>query len=102
MEKGRELELDILWVFCGATIYDAFLEDPQFNKLIDRFIITTTPECSCDTFIQNNIYDFIEKNQYTKMFSPRVLERVADGVYELSIYSRLPILRDEWTQSFAP
>jgi len=96
LEKSRELELDILWVFGGATIYDAFLEDPQFNKLIDGFIITTTPERSCDTFIKSNIYDFIEKNQYTQMFPQRVLERVADGIYELSIYSRLLNLREEW------
>ena len=97
IEKGRELELDILWVFGGATIYDAFLEDLQFSKLIDGFIITTTPERSCDTFIKSNIYEFIEQCQYTRMFSPRVLERVMDGVYELSIYSRLPSLRQEWT-----
>jgi thymidylate synthase len=97
IEKGRELELDILWVFGGATIYDAFLEDLQFSKLIDGFIITTTPERSCDTFIKSNIYEFIEKRQYTQMFSPRVLERVMDGVYELSIYSRLQNLRQEWT-----
>ena len=97
LEKGRELELDILWIFGGATIYDAFLMDPQFSQLIDGFIITTTPERSCDTFIKSNIYEFIEKRQYTQMFSPRVLERVMDGVYELSIYSRLPSLRQEWT-----
>jgi thymidylate synthase len=96
LEKGRELELDILWVFGGATIYDAFLTEPQFSQLIDGFIITTTPERPCDTFIQTNIYKFIEERQYTQMFSPRVLERVADGVYELSIYSRLPSLRQEW------
>ena len=96
LEKGRELELDILWVFGGATIYDAFLEDSTLNQLIDGFIITTTPERPCDTFIQTNIYKFIEKHQYTQMFSPRVLERVADGVYELSIYTRLPNLKEEW------
>lgn len=97
LEKGRELELDILWIFGGATIYDAFLEDFQFSQLIDGFIITTTPERPCDTFIQKNIYNFIEKNQYTRMFHPKVLERVADGVYELSIYSRLPSIMQEWT-----
>jgi thymidylate synthase len=96
IEKGKELELDILWVFGGAKIYDAFLEDPQFSQLIDGFIITTAPERPCDTFIQTNIYKFIEERQYSRMFSPRVLERVADGVYELSIYSRLPSLRQEW------
>jgi len=96
LEKGRELELDILWVFGGATIYDEFLVNPQFNKLIDGFIITTTPERSCDTFIQTNICQFIEKYQYTRFYDPRVLERVADGLYELSIYSRLPNLREEW------
>jgi hypothetical protein len=42
------LELDILWVFGGATIYDAFLVDPQFSQLIDGFIITTAPERPCD------------------------------------------------------
>jgi dihydrofolate reductase len=44
LEKSRELELDILWIFGGATIYDAFLEDSTLNQLIDGFIITTTPE----------------------------------------------------------
>jgi thymidylate synthase len=97
LEKGRELELDILWIFGGATIYDAFLADLELSQLIDGFIITTTPERPCDTFIQKNIYDFIEKHQYTRMFPQRVLERVEDGVYELSIYSRLPSLREEWT-----
>jgi dihydrofolate reductase/thymidylate synthase len=97
LEKGRELELDILWVFGGATIYDAFLEDFQFSQLIDGFIITTTPERPCDTFIESNIYKFIEERQYTRFYDPRVLERVADGAYELSIYSRLPNLREEWT-----
>jgi len=96
LEKGRELGLDILWIFGGATIYDAFLVDPQFNQLIDGFIITTAPERRCDTFIQTNIYKFIEKHQYTLMCPPRVLERVSDGAYELSIYSRLPELREEW------
>jgi len=94
--KGRELGLDILWIFGGATIYDAFLVEPQFNQLIDGFIITTAPERRCDTFIQTNIYQFIEKHQYTLIYPPRVLERVADGAYELSIYSRLPKLREEW------
>jgi len=97
LEKGKELELDILWVFGGATIYDEFLVNPQFNKLIDGFIITTTPERSCDTFIQTNLYDFIEKHQYTLMYPPRVLERIIDGVYEISIYSAQPSLRKEWT-----
>lgn len=97
LEKGRELGLDILWVFGGATIYDAFLEDHQFSQLIDGFIITTTPERPCDTFIQTNIYKFIKERQYTQFYNPRVLERVADGVYELSIYSRLPSLKEEWT-----
>lgn len=96
LEKGRELELDILWIFGGATIYDAFLLESEFSKLIDGFIITTTPERPCDTFIQTNIYKFIEKHQYTLMYPPRILERVADGAYELSIYSRLPKLREEW------
>jgi len=96
LEKGRELELDILWVFGGATIYDEFLVNPQFNKLIDGFIITTTPERSCDTFIQTNICQFIEQHQYTLMYPPWILERVADGVYELSIYTRLPSLKEEW------
>jgi len=96
LEKGRELELDILWVFGGAIIYEAFLTDPQFSQLIDGFIITTTPERPCDTFIQTNIYKFIEQHQYTSIYPPRVLERVADGIYELSIYSRLPSLREEW------
>jgi thymidylate synthase len=96
IEKGKELELDILWIFGGATIYDAFLEDSTLNQLIDGFIITTTPERPCDTFIQTNIYKFIEERQYTRFYDPRVLERVADGVYELSIYSRLPNLREEW------
>lgn len=95
--KGRELGLDILWIFGGATIYDAFLVDPQFSKLIDGFIITTTPERSCDTFIQTNIYQFIKKYQYTLMYPPRVLERVANGAYELSIYSRLQNLKEDWT-----
>jgi thymidylate synthase len=97
IEKGRKLELDILWVFGGATIYDAFLEDHNFSQIIDGFIITTTPERSCDTFIQTNIYKFIEQRQYMSMYPPRVLERVADGVYELSIYSRLPSLKEEWS-----
>ena len=97
LEKGRELELDILWVFGGATIYDAFLGNPQFNQLIDGFIITTTPEITCDTFITSNIYEFIEKYQYIQMCPSRVLERIEDGVYELSIYSRLPHLREEWS-----
>jgi dihydrofolate reductase len=96
IEKGRELELDILWVFGGATIYDEFLVNPQFNKLIDGFIITTTPERPCDTFIQTNIYKFIEQCQYRLMYPPRILERVADGVYELSIYTRMPSLKEEW------
>jgi len=96
IEKGKELGLDILWVFGGATIYEAFLEEPQFSQLIDGFIITTTPERKCDTFIQRNIYQFIEKYQYTSIFPPRVLERVEDGVYELSIYSRLPKVKKEW------
>ena len=96
LEKGRELGLDILWVFGGATIYDAFLEDSTLNQLIDGFIITTAPERPCDTFIQTNIYKFIEEFQYTQFYNPRVLERVADGVYELSIYSRLPSLKEEW------
>jgi thymidylate synthase len=96
LEKGRELGLDILWIFGGATIYDAFLVDPTLNNLIDGFIITTAPERPCDTFIQTNIYQFMEKNQYTSMCPPRVLERVADGAYEISIYSRLPNIKDEW------
>jgi thymidylate synthase len=96
LEKGRELGLDILWVFGGATIYEAFLLDSQFSQLIDGFIITTTPERKCDTFIQPNIYKFIEQHKYNSMFTPKVLERVADGVYELSIYSRLPKLKEEW------
>jgi thymidylate synthase len=96
LEKGRELGLDILWIFGGATIYDAFLVDSTLNQLIDGFIITTTPERPCDTFIQTNIYKFIEQHQYTSMCPPKVLERVADGVYELSIYSRLPSLKEEW------
>ena len=96
LEKGRDLGLDILWVFGGATIYDAFLVDPQFSQLIDGFIITTAPERSCDTFIKSNIYNFIEERQYTRFYDPRVLERVPDGAYELSIYSRLPKLREEW------
>lgn len=98
LAKGRELGLDILWIFGGAIIYDAFLENFTLNQLIDGFIITTTPERSCDTFIQTNIYQFIEDCQYTQMFSPRALERNADGVYELSIYSRLPSLKEEWQQ----
>ena len=97
LEKGKELGLDILWIFGGATIYDAFLKEPQFSQLIDGFIITTVPERPCDTFIQTNICQFIEKRQYTQFYNPRVLERVADGVYELSIYSRLPSLKEEWT-----
>ena len=97
LEKGRELGLDILWIFGGATIYDAFLEDPNFSQLIDGFIITTTPERSCDTFIQTNLYKFIEQRQYMSMYPPRVLECVADGVYELSIYSRLQSLKEEWS-----
>jgi len=96
LEKGRELELDILWVFGGATIYDAFLADLELSQLIDGFIITTVPECRCDTFIQTNIYEFVEKHQYKSIISPKVLERVADGKYELSIYSKLPNLREEW------
>ena len=96
LEKGRELGLDILWVFGGATIYEAFLVEPQFSQLIDGFIITTAPERQCDTFIQTNIYKFIEQHQYIIFQSPKVLERVEDGVYELSIYSRLPSLREEW------
>lgn len=96
LAKGRELGLDILWIFGGATIYDSFLEDSTLNQLIDGFIITTTPERPCDTFIQTNIYQFIEQHQYTSMCPPRVLERVADGAYELSIYSRLPKIREEW------
>lgn len=96
LEKGRELGLDILWIFGGATIYEAFLEDPNFSHLIDGFIITTAPERPCDIFIQPNIYEFIERRQYTLMCPPRVLERVADGAYELSIYSKLPKLREEW------
>jgi thymidylate synthase len=96
LEKGRELGLDILWVFGGATIYDTFLVDPELNQLIDGFIITTVPERPCDTFIQTNIYQFIENHQYILMYPPRVLERIADGVYELSIYSRIPELREEW------
>jgi hypothetical protein len=70
--------------------------DPQFSQFIDGFIITTTPERRCDTFIQTNIYKFIEQHQYTLKYPPQVLERVTDGVYELSIYSRLPNLREEW------
>jgi thymidylate synthase len=100
LEKGRELGLDILWVFGGATIYEAFLTDSTLNQLIDGFIITTAPERPCDTFIQTNIYQFIEQRQYTIFQSPKVLERVADGVYELSIYSRLPSLRKEWDPIF--
>jgi thymidylate synthase len=96
LAKGRELGLDILWIFGGATIYEAFLVEPQLNQLIDGFIITTTPERPCDTFIQTNIYQFIEKHQYRSICAPKVLERVADGVYELSIYSRLPTIREEW------
>ena len=61
IEKGKELGLDILWIFGGATIYYAFLVEPQFSQLIDGFIITTTPERPCDTFIQTNIYKFIEE-----------------------------------------
>jgi thymidylate synthase len=97
LEKGKELNLDILWIFGGSTIYDTFLTEPQFSQLIDGFIITTAPERPCDTFIQTNICQFIEKHQYTQFYNPRVLERVADGVYELSIYSRLPSLKEEWT-----
>ena len=96
LEKGRELELDILWVFGGATIYDAFLQEPEFNKLVDGFFITTVPERPCDTFIQTNLYHFIEQNNHKLMHPTRVFERVADGVYELSIYSRLPHVREEW------
>ncbi len=96
LEKSRELGLDILWIFGGATIYEAFLTDSTLNQLIDGFIITTAPERPCDTFIQTNIYEFMEKRQYKSICSPKVLERVTDGVYELSIYTRLPTLREEW------
>jgi thymidylate synthase len=96
IEKGKELRLDILWVFGGATIYEAFLVDPELKKLIDGFIITKTPEYECDTFIQPNIYKFIEQNQYIPMYHPKVLECVSDGIYELSIYSRLSELKKEW------
>jgi thymidylate synthase len=96
IEKSRELRLDILWVFGGATIYEEFLVNPEFSQLIDGFIITTVPERPCDTFIQTNIYEFMEKHQHTIFQSPKVLERVTDGVYELSIYSRLASLREEW------
>lgn len=96
LAKGRELGLDILWIFGGAIIYDAFLVDSQFNQLIDGFIITTAPERHCDTFIKTNIYKFIEQRQYKLICPPRVLEKVADGAYERSIYSRLPNLKEEW------
>ena len=96
IKKSRELNLDILWIFGGAIIYETFLLESQLSQLIDGFIITTAPERDCDTFIQPNIYKFIEKHNYKIFFKPRVLERVSDGVFELSIYSRLSELKKEW------
>ena len=96
------MNLDVLWVFGGASVYDQFLQTPEFLDSVDGFFITTVPEIECDTFIETNICNIVLANNYQaidSMMSSITLETTEDGVYELSGYSRLPQgeLKKEWT-----
>ena len=103
INKARDnLNLDVLWVFGGASVYDQFLQTPEFLDSVDGFFITTVPEIECDTFIETNICNIILANNYqaiNSMMSSITLETTEDGTYELSGYSRLPQgeLKKEWT-----
>ena len=104
IEKARDnLNLDVLWVFGGASIYDQFLGAPEFLDMVDGFFITTVPEIECDTFIETNICDIILGSsaiyQPIDSMTSIILETTEDGTYELSGYSRLPPdkLKKEWT-----
>jgi len=101
IEKARDnLNLDVLWIFGGASIYDQFLQTPEFLDMVDGFFITTVPEIECDTFIETNICDIILSNyQVIDSMSSVILETTEDGIYELSGYSRLTPdkLKKEWT-----
>ena len=101
VKARNELNLDVLWVFGGASVYDQFLQTPEFLDSVDGFFITTVPEIDCDTFIQSNICNIVLANNYQAIdsMSSIILETTEDGIYELSGYSRLPPdeLKKEWT-----
>ena len=101
INKARDsLNLDVLWVFGGASVYDQFLQTEEFLNMVDGFFITTVPEIECDTFIETNICDIILSNyQAIDSMSSIILETTEDGIYELSGYSRLTPdkLKKEWT-----
>lgn len=102
INKARDsLNLDVLWVFGGASIYDQFLQIPEFLDSVDGFFITTVPEIECDTFIETNICNVVLDNyQAIDSMSNIILETTEDGRYELSGYSRLP--QDELKKEWAP
>lgn len=102
VDKARnELNLDVLWVFGGASVYDQFLQTSEFLDSVDGFFITTVPEIDCDTFIQTNICNIVLANNYQAIdsMSSIILETTEYGRYELSGYSRVPQdeLKKEWT-----
>jgi dihydrofolate reductase len=93
-----ELSLDVLWIFGGATIYDQVLEDADLRERVDGFLITSVPECECDTFIRTNLCDFIlSRPEYTPV-ARVVLDQFEDGPVELSAFSKLPMekMHPEW------
>lgn len=75
---ARNMGTEILWVCGGAQIYDHFMK----NYFISEFFITKCPQYDCDTFIKNNIDDFITRLGFKEKFKPRLME----GGFELRVY----------------
>lgn len=69
----------ILWVIGGASIYDYFLK----HFVIDGFVLTSTPEYKCDTFIKTDIKKYLHSYNYSRVFQEKKLEEE----FTLNVYA---------------
>jgi len=91
---ASQLNSQNLFIIGGASIYNQFLSTHWIN--IEGIIITRTPEFECDTFIDINLNDFIEKGKYKMAIYPHQI----DEGYTLNIYSKSSI-PDNWVSSLS-
>ena len=99
IQIAKDKESDILWIFGGASIYDQFLQNNYLNELINGFIITQVPEFNCNTSIETNLYQFINKHYFSLKIKSHLLEETPEGQYTLNIYSNTSI-PNEWLSIF--
>ena len=82
LEYVKEKEFDDVWIIGGEKLYDAFLTEPELNKLVkDVYVTEVNGDYGCDVFFRP-----LDVSQYEEVSCERVGENLKFKVFRNKLY----------------